>query len=46
MTDSIRGIEAFDKTERLIVVAAHPDDLETMCGGAIALLVQQGVSVW
>jgi len=46
MTDSVQGIETFEQTERLIVVAAHPDDLETMCGGAIALLAQQGMGVW
>ena len=41
-----RGIEAFDDIERLIIVAAHPDDLETMCGGTVALLVQRGVHVF
>ncbi len=41
-----RGIEAFDETRRLIVVAAHPDDLESMCGGAVALLLERGVSVF
>lgn len=46
MTESIRGIEAFAKTKRLIVVAAHPDDLETMCGGTIAQLAQQGVEIF
>lgn len=29
-----------------MVVAAHPDDLETMCGGTVALLVQRGVKVF
>jgi LmbE family N-acetylglucosaminyl deacetylase len=42
----IRGLEVFDKVKRLIVVAAHPDDMETMCGGAVALLVQRGVKVF
>jgi LmbE family N-acetylglucosaminyl deacetylase len=42
----IRGIEAFDEVERLIVVAAHPDDLETMAGGTIARLVSRGVQVF
>ncbi len=28
---------------RLLVVAAHPDDLETSCGGTLALLVDAGV---
>jgi LmbE family N-acetylglucosaminyl deacetylase len=41
-----RGIEAFEKTKRLMVVAAHADDLETMCGGTVALLVQRGVEVF
>jgi LmbE family N-acetylglucosaminyl deacetylase len=40
------GLTAFDQVKRLIVVAAHPDDLETMCGGTIALLVQRGVTVF
>jgi LmbE family N-acetylglucosaminyl deacetylase len=40
------GLEAFEKVQRLIVVAAHPDDLETICGGTVALLAQQGVKVY
>lgn len=44
--DKIRGLEAFDEVERLIVIAAHPDDMETMCGGTIALLAQRGVKVY
>ena len=40
------SLEAFDDVKRLIVVAAHPDDLETICGGTIALLVQRGVTVY
>ena len=28
---------------RILVVAAHPDDLETTCGGTLALLVEAGV---
>lgn len=43
---TVRGIEAFEKTKRLMVVAAHADDLETMCGGTVALLVQRGVEVF
>ena len=39
-------LEAFDDVHRLIVVAAHPDDLETICGGTIALLTQRGVTVF
>jgi LmbE family N-acetylglucosaminyl deacetylase len=30
---------------RILVVAAHPDDLETTCGGTLALLVDAGVEV-
>ncbi len=41
-----RGMEAFDEVKRLLVVAAHPDDLESMCGGTIALLVARGVEVF
>ncbi len=41
-----RGMEAFDAVQRLLVVAAHPDDLESMCGGTIARLVARGVEVF
>lgn len=41
-----RGLEAFDEVKRLIIVAAHPDDIETMCGGTIAWLVQRGVKIF
>ena len=46
MTQTYRSIEAFAEVERLIVVAAHPDDLETMCGGTLALLIERGVKVF
>ncbi len=42
----MQGIEAFDEIQRLIVVAAHPDDLETICGGTVAILTQRGVKVF
>jgi len=41
----LMGIEAFDDVRRLIVVAAHPDDLETISGGTVALLAQRGVKI-
>ncbi len=44
-TAQIKGIEAFADVKRLIVVAAHPDDLEVVCAGTIALLVDRGVEV-
>ncbi|VAW33745.1 hypothetical protein MNBD_CHLOROFLEXI01-3777 [hydrothermal vent metagenome] len=40
------GLEPFDETKRLIVVAAHPDDLETICGGTIFQLAQRGVKIF
>ncbi len=39
------GIEAFDDVKRLIVVAAHPDDLECLCGGTVLLLAERGVEI-
>lgn len=41
-----QGLEAFEKTKRLIVVAAHPDDLESLSGGTITLLARQGVKIF
>ena len=41
-----RGLEAFETIERLIVVAAHPDDLETIAGGTISMLTRRGVKVF
>ena len=40
-----RGFEAFDDVQRVLVVAAHPDDLECCCAGTIARLIARGVSV-
>jgi LmbE family N-acetylglucosaminyl deacetylase len=42
----LRGLAAFEAVKRLIVIAAHPDDLETMCGGLIYKLAQQGVKIF
>lgn len=39
------GLEAFAEVRRVIVVAAHPDDLECCCSGTLAQLIARGVSV-
>lgn len=46
MNERKDSLDQFADTKRLIVVAAHPDDLETMCGGTIAHLVKRGVVVF
>lgn len=46
MSENHKGLAAFADVRRLIIVAAHPDDMETMCGGTVALLAQQGVQVF
>lgn len=38
--------DAFNEVRRVIVVAAHPDDLECCCGGVISMLVARGVQVF
>ena len=42
----IKGLEAFDDVKRLIVIAAHPDDLESIAGGTISMLTARGVTVF
>ena len=34
-----------DDIRRILVVAAHPDDLETTSGGTLALLIERGIAV-
>ncbi len=34
-----------DEVKRILVVAAHPDDLETTSGGTLALLTGRGIEV-
>jgi LmbE family N-acetylglucosaminyl deacetylase len=46
MPQDHQNLEAFVDTQRLIVIAAHPDDLETMCGGTIYQLAQRGVAIF
>lgn len=41
----MQSIEAFDEVKRLIVVAAHPDDLEVLCAGTVLLLAERGVEI-
>ena len=44
--NNLAGFEVFEEVERAIVVAAHADDLETMCGGTMARLAQRGVKIY
>ena len=41
----VRGMDAFEKVQRVIIVAAHPDDLECCCAGTVARLIACGVTV-
>lgn len=46
MSDRKFDVSQFgEDIRRVMVVAAHPDDLETACGGTIALLIARGVEV-
>ena len=42
----LKGLEAFNDVKRLIVIAAHPDDLESIAGGTISMLTARGVTVF
>lgn len=45
MSDAPAGLEIFEEVKRIIVVAAHPDDLECLCGGTISMLTARGVEI-
>ncbi|WP_420631021.1 PIG-L deacetylase family protein [Candidatus Leptofilum sp.] len=46
MPQELRNFDAFADVKRLIVIAAHPDDLETICGGTVYQLAQRGVAIF
>lgn len=41
--DAYQGGRMFEAVQRAIVVAAHPDDMETIMGGTVTLLTERGV---
>jgi LmbE family N-acetylglucosaminyl deacetylase len=45
MGESYQGFDAFADAKRVLVLAAHPDDLECLCGGVISKLTARGVEV-
>ena len=46
MAEKNAGLDAFADTKRLIIVAAHPDDMESLCSGTVTRLVDRGVTVF
>ncbi|HSH05194.1 MAG TPA: PIG-L family deacetylase, partial [Anaerolineae bacterium] len=44
--NGMKGFEVFEEAKRVLIVAAHPDDWETMCGGTVYQLTRAGVAVW
>ncbi len=46
MLNETNDLAPFDEVKRLIIVAAHPDDLETMVGGTVARLARRGVKIF
>ena len=43
--ENMADAEAADRIERVLVVHAHPDDLEFTCGGTVARMSAEGVEV-
>jgi LmbE family N-acetylglucosaminyl deacetylase len=44
--EPVAGLEAFAEAQRVIVVAAHPDDLECLCAGTLVQLIARGVAAF
>ncbi len=44
MTEQLAGLDAFQDVQRALVLAAHPDDMETLMGGTVLRLREQGVA--